>query len=66
MEWLRGKGFTQGLATVAARKARQDDGNPRSVWNLVQALTSQAQQTQYTDERVAIESKAGKLMAAVN
>ena len=66
VKWLRGKGFTQGLATVAARKARQDDGNPRSVWNLVQALTSQAQQTQHTDERVAIESKAGKLMATVS
>jgi hypothetical protein len=66
VKWLRGKGFTQGLATVAARKARQDDGNPRSVWSLVQALTSQAQQTRHTDERVSIETRAGKLMATVS
>ena len=66
VEWLRGKGFTQGLALTAARKAKEEDGNPRSVWNLVQALTSQAQQTQHTDERVAIETKAGKLMATVS
>jgi len=66
VKWLRGKGFTQGLATVAARKARQDDGNPRSVWSLVQALTSQAQKTSHTDERVSIETRAGKLMATVS
>lgn len=66
VKWLRGKGFTQGLAAVAARKAREEDGNPRSVWSLVQALTSQAQQSTHTDERVAIETKAGKLLATVS
>ena len=61
-----GQGVHSGTSPDGSEEGQGEDGNPRSVWNLVQALTSQAQQTQHTDERVAIETKAGKLMATVS
>jgi Domain of unknown function (DUF932) len=38
------------------------DGNPNSVWGMVQGLTRYSQQTTFADERTAIDRAAGKLL----
>lgn len=62
VEWLRARNFTAGLAKAAMSAAEEEEGNPRSLWNLVQGLTAVARQKNFQDERVDLETKAGKLM----
>lgn len=60
--WLKQRGFTEGLAKDAMERAAQEPGDPRSMWNVVQGLTSAAQDRGFTDSRVEVEMKAGKLL----
>lgn len=41
------------------------DGNPRTVWGLMQGLTRLSQRTEYADQRVTLDRGAAKLMALV-
>lgn len=65
-KWLVARGFTQGLAAEASKRAAEEPGNERSVWNLVQGLTAHARDIPHTDDRVALETKAGRLMETVS
>jgi hypothetical protein len=47
---------------TAAEEHSDTDGNPRSVFGMVQGMTRVAQLTYYTDERVAIDRAAAKVM----
>jgi hypothetical protein len=40
------------------------DGDPRTVWGMVQGLTRHSQTVAYADARTAIDTAAGKLMEA--
>lgn len=66
-EWLRAKGFAAQLAAKAYDAAERDPRgyNPRSVWGLVQGLTDEAHSIKHTDERTAIEAKAGALLESM-
>lgn len=39
------------------------DGNPNTAWGLAQGLTRLSQRTSYTDERVALDTAAGEVLA---
>jgi hypothetical protein len=60
--WLKQRGFAEGLAKDVMVRAAQEPGDPRSMWNVVQGLTSAAQEKTFTDARVELEVKAGKLL----
>jgi predicted membrane metal-binding protein len=60
--WLKARGFTQGQAKNITEKAEAEPGNPRSRWNLVQAVTNIAQDCPFGDERLDMERMATKLM----
>jgi hypothetical protein len=62
LEWLKARKFTAALSRAAMEKAEEEEGNPRSLWNLVQGFSALARDKTYQDERVDLESKAGKLM----
>lgn len=62
LDWLRARKFTVALAREAMLKAEEEEGNPRSLWNLVQGFTALARERGYQDERVELETKAGNLM----
>ncbi len=64
-EKLAEKGFTKGQVQAALDYAETRPGNPRSLWNIQQGLTAAAREVTYTDARVDLEEKAGKLMALV-
>ena len=63
--FLRSQDFTIEIATAAAERAEQnaEEADPRSVWGVVQALTSLAHDTPYQDDRIALETHAGRLMS---
>jgi hypothetical protein len=60
--WLKKRGFT-GAVAKAAQTQVEADGGGRSVWDVVSGVTAYARSIPHTNDRVDIETKAGKLMA---
>jgi hypothetical protein len=65
--WLKAKGFTTAVAAKAYKAAESDPRgyNPRSVWGLVQGVTDVAHDIGHTDDRVSLESSAGRLLESL-
>lgn len=63
-QWLQRRGFTAALSRAAVERAEAEEGNPRTIWNLVQGITSIARDGAHTDSRVELETKAGALLKA--
>jgi len=62
-EWLAKKpGFTKSLAKEVATRAEIEEGNPRSLWNLVQGATSLAKEKKHQDARMVLEQSSSALM----
>jgi hypothetical protein len=64
-EWMQKRGFTKKQAVESVTRAEEEEGQAASVWDLVQGATAYARSIPYTDERVAVEKLAGKLMDTV-
>lgn len=64
-KWLQARGFTSALAKSTVAAAQSEEGQARSLWDIVQGVTAHARSIQHTDERVKVESLAGKLMQTV-
>jgi hypothetical protein len=66
-DWLKARGFTVPQAQAAYDAAERDPRgyNPRSVWGLVQGLTDNAKGITHTDDRVALEQRAGALLDSI-
>jgi hypothetical protein len=64
-DWLQKRGFTKAQAKASVDAAQAEEGGARTVWDVVNGVTAYARTIQNTDDRVEIESKAGKLMEAV-
>jgi hypothetical protein len=60
--WLQKRGFTKAQATASVQTATAEQGQARTVWDIVNGITAYARSVPHTDERVQIEAKAGKLM----
>lgn len=60
--WLQARGFTKSQAKTVTEKAELEPGNPRSRWNVIQGITSMAQDCPFGDERLDVERMATKLM----
>ena len=61
-KWLRSRGFGKGQAREAVLAAIREEGQCRSLWDVVQGMTAVAREVKYTDERVRLEEEAGKLL----
>lgn len=64
-DYLVYSGFSKQEASGAVQKAHEEEGGPSSLWAVVQGLTALARQKVHTDERVALERRAGKLLDLV-
>jgi len=64
--WLTSRGFTTTLAKVAVSKAKEEEGEARSLWNIVNGITAHARTIPYTDERVKLETAAGNLLNTIS
>lgn len=65
-KWLKSRGFTDALAKNIVAAAQAEQGETRSLWDIVQGVTAHARTIPHTDERVKVESLAGKLMQTVS
>lgn len=63
--WLQSRGFTKAQAQASVETATAEQGQARSLWDIVNGVTAYARSVSHTDERVQLEAKAGKLMDLV-
>jgi len=64
--WLRARGFTASLAKQVESAARSEEGEVRSLWDIVQGITAHARSVEHQDERVDMELRASKLLGSMN
>ena len=60
--WLQDRGFTARQAKSAIETAQAEEGEARSLWDIINGVTASARAIIHTDERVKLETAAGKLM----
>jgi len=65
VDWLQRRGFTSAISKAAVSVANEEEGQASSLWDIVQGLTAHARSIPNTDDRVELETKAGKLLAVV-
>lgn len=65
-DWLRSRGFTRPEADSAVKFAQAEEGDARTLWQIVNGVTAYARTIEHTDSRVELEQKAGKLMTLVS
>ena len=61
-KWLRDRGFTAAQSKNAISAAIAEEGQARSLWDVINGITASARQIRHTDERVKVEAAAGRLM----
>jgi len=64
-DWLRKQNFNLKEAQRVVEKAKEEEGQARTVWDLVQGGTAIARGVQHTDSRIEMERKASKLLRRV-
>ncbi len=67
-QWLQERGFTKAQAKASYETAIMEEGQSRSIWDIVNGITAYARTIAHTDGRVDLEKKASDLMkyAGVN
>jgi hypothetical protein len=64
-DWLKARGFTAPVAKAAVDAAEVEEGEVRSLWDVINGVTAYARGIKHTDARVDLETKAGRLMDLV-
>ena len=64
-EWLKARGFTSATAKNATAAARAEEGEARSLWDIVNGITAHARTIPHTDTRIQLEKQAGNLLNLV-
>ena len=65
-DWLQKRGFSANLAKIAIDKAKEEEGEAKTLWNIVNGLTAHARGISHTDTRVELETKAGNLLNSIS
>jgi len=65
-KWLTSRGFTGTQARGAVGSALAEEGQVKSLWDIVNGVTAYARQISHADERVKVEAMAGKLLQTVS
>ncbi len=61
--WMIKRGFTRPEAQGAIASAKAEEGEARSIWDIVSGITAHARTLSHADARVTLEEKAGKLLS---
>lgn len=61
-DWLQKRGFSKAIAKSSVDAAVAEEGKARSLWDIVNGITAYARTITHTNDRVELETKAGKLM----
>jgi hypothetical protein len=62
VDWLQKFGFTKTEATKSYEYALSEEGKVASMWDIVNGVTAYARSVPYTDTRIRLEMRAGKLV----
>ena len=62
--WLQGRGFTNPEAGRIIEFAKREEGDARTLWQLVNGGTALARAMRHADTRVAFERRMSRLLAA--
>jgi hypothetical protein len=65
MDWLQARGFSKPVAKASIDAAVAEEGQARSLWDIVNGITAYARSIPHANDRVELEAKAGKLMQMV-
>jgi len=65
LDWLQIRGFSTTFAKATVARAEAEEGEARSLWDVIQGATAAARKITHTDERVRAEKLAGRLMYEV-
>ena len=65
LEWIKNQGFTASFSKRVYDTAVAEEGRCASVWDVAQGLSASARSLQYTDARVDLERRAGKMIEKV-
>lgn len=63
--WLQKRGFTKAQAKGTVDTATAERGQARSLWDIMYGATAYARTIPHTNDRIDLESRAGKLMDLV-
>ena len=58
--------FTRGEVNEAVAKAKVEEGQCATLWDLVQGLTASAREYEWIDARMNLETRAGELLNLAN
>lgn len=61
-QWLQSRGFTKAEAKGSVDAATAEEGQARSLWDIVNGVTAYARSVANTDDRVNLESRGSKLL----
>lgn len=61
-QWLQERGFTKSQAKAGYETAIMEEGQARSIWDIVNGIAAYARTIVHTDSRVDLEKKAAELM----
>ena len=65
IEWLKDRKFNGSEAQAAVEYAKQEEGDARTLWQIVQGLTASAREMAFIDARIDLEKRAGTLLKIV-
>jgi hypothetical protein len=60
--WLRKQAFAKGEATQIIESAKAEEGDARTLWQIVQGVTAKARSIQHQDDRLALEQRGSALL----
>lgn len=63
--WLQKRGFTKAEAKGSVEAATMEMGQARSLWDVINGVTAYSRSVTHTDDRISLETKAGKLLDLV-
>ena len=64
-DWLRSKGFSKTETANGLAAAEQEEGEARSLWDVINGLTASGRSIRHTDTRIDLETRAGQLLQEV-
>jgi len=60
--WIANRGFTKAMANTIVTTAKAEEGQARSLMDIVNGITAHARSVSHTDTRVDLERRAGALL----
>jgi hypothetical protein len=65
LAWLRKQAFAKGEAAQIIESAKAEEGDARTLWQVINGITAKARSIQHQDDRLALEQRGSALLRHV-